>query len=853
MEAEETAETDSAVVERFLEEEMKKSYIDYSMSVIVQRALPDIKDGLKPVHRRIIYSMHESGSTPDKPFKKSARIVGDVLGKYHPHGDTAVYDSLVRMAQNFSLRYPLINGQGNFGSVDGDNAAAMRYTESKMAKIASELIEDIGKDTVDFMSNYDGTLNEPKVLPTKIPNLLINGSSGIAVGMATNIPPHNLTEVIDGLVAQIDDPEISLLKMIEIIKGPDFPTGGIIYGKAGMVSAYTCGRGIIRVRSKVRTEEMPNDRKRLVVTEIPYQVNKSNLIESIANLVKDKKTEGISDLRDESDREGMRIVIELKRDANEEIVLNQLFAHTPMESTFGINNLALVDNQPKLLSLKHMLQYFIDHRTEVIRRRTLFELDKAEKRLHILEGLLIALKNIDAIIALLKKSASVEEARNSLMSEFELTEVQAKAILDMRLQKLTSLETEKIKNEHDELIETIKRLNEILASEENILEVVKEELLDIRTKYGDERRTEIIEEVVDLDIEDLIEEEEVVVTITNTGYVKRLPINTYRSQRRGGKGLRGHQIKEEDFIVDLFITSTHSFILYFTNRGKVFWLKAYKIPEGGRYSKGKPIVNLLPRLEDGERVQAMIPIREFSEGNYIVFATRFGVIKKTELVAYSHPRADGIWAIKLDPEDELVNVRLSDGSKDILIATSGGLANRFHETEARDQGRFTRGVRGIRLKQDDKVIGMSVLEEDSILLTITENGYGKRSKLSDYSCTHRGSQGVKNQIITEKTGRVVAVRGVEEGEELIVTSQQGMIIRIPIKDISILGRATQGVRIMNLNEGDRVVAVAKLAQIDNGDNDEDSPEACAADIPVEKETEENKDEIPEEPLNDQKE
>jgi len=670
-------------------------------------------------------------------------------------------------------------------------------------------------------------LNEPKILPAKLPNLLINGSSGIAVGMATNIPPHNLSEVVDGIIAQIDNPSITLAELIEIVKGPDFPTGGIIYGIGGIVSAYTCGRGLVRVRSRVTTEDMEKDRKRLVITEIPYQVNKSNLIESIANMVKEKKVEGIADLRDESDRMGLRIVLELKRDANEEIVLNQLFAHTPMETTFGIINIALVDNQPKTLTLKQMLQYFISHRKEVIRRRTIFELDKAEKRLHILEGLLIALNNIDEVIKLIRGSASVEEARTGLMARFNLSVEQAKAILDMRLQKLTSLESDKIKEEHDELIERIKRYKDILADESIIFNLIKEELTEIKSKYGDSRRTEIITEAVDLEIEDLIVDEEVVVTITNTGYVKRLPINTYRSQRRGGKGLRGHAIKEEDYVTDLFVTSTHSYILFFTSRGKVFWLKAYRIPEGGRYSKGKPIVNLLPRLEEDERIKAMIPVGEFDDRHFLVFATRNGVIKKTGLISYSHPRTDGIWAIKLDDDDELVNVRLSDGTTDVLIATAGGLANRFREIEVREQGRYTRGVRGIRLKEGDKVIGMSILSEDSVVLTVTENGYGKRSKLSDYSRTHRGSQGVKNLKYTDKTGRVVAVRGVEEDEELIITSQNGMIIRIPIRGISLLGRATQGVRIMNLNEGDRVVAVAKLARIDedNGLNDDDI--ACA--------------------------
>jgi DNA gyrase subunit A len=808
--APEPTEEEHNIVERYLEDEMKTSYMDYSMSVIVQRALPDVRDGLKPVHRRILYAMHEAGMSASKPFKKSARIVGDVLGKYHPHGDTAVYDAIVRMAQDFSLRYPLVDGQGNFGSVDGDSAAAMRYTESRMAKIAEEMITDIDKDTIDFVPNYDASLKEPTVLPAKLPNMLINGASGIAVGMATNIAPHNLTAFIDGIIAIIDHPEINTLDLMEIIKGPDFPTGGIIYGAQGIASAYHSGRGLVRVRGRAEIEEMKHDKKRIVVSEIPYQVNKANLIENIATLVRDKRIEGITDLRDESDREGMRIVIELRRDANDEVILNQLYKMTAFESTFGINNLALVKNQPKLLPLKDTLVYFIEHRQEVIRRRTEFELAKAEARVHILEGLLIALDALDEVITLIRGSNTVEDARIGLMEKFSLSEEQAKAILEMRLQKLTSMESSKIQAEHDELLIKIEELKGILASEEKILEIIKDESLELKNKYGDERRTEIIEAGEEIEIEDLIPVENVVITITNTGYIKRLPVDTYQQQHRGGKGLIGIRTKEEDYVVDLFITSTHNFILFFTNKGRVYWLKAYKIPMGDRYAKGKPIINLLPRLAEDETIQTMIPISEFDNQHFLVFVTQNGYIKKTVLSAYSRPRADGIWAIRLEEKDELIDVKLTDGTQEIMIASANGQANRFEETEVRRMGRYARGVIGLRLKKDDKVIGMAVAGPDSILLTLKENGYGKRSRVKDYRKTHRGSKGVINIKTQAPIGKVVTIQIVKGDNELIVTSEKGMVIRIPVKGIRVIGRATKGVRIMNLKEDDRVVAVARV-------------------------------------------
>lgn len=798
------------MLKRYIEEEMKKSYIDYAMSVIVGRALPDVRDGLKPVHRRILYSMYESGFTSNKPYKKSARIVGDVLGKYHPHGDAAVYDAMVRMAQHFSLRYPLIDGHGNFGSVDGDNPAAMRYTESRVAKIAEEMLEDLQKDTVDFMPNYDASLKEPKVLPSKLPNLLINGSSGIAVGMATNIPPHNLSEVVDGIVALIGNPDIGIRELMEYIKAPDFPTGGVIYGINGVLQAYTTGRGHIRVRPKLKIEEMKGDKKRIIVYELPYLTNKAKLLESIASLVKDKKIEGITDLRDESDREGMRIVIELRRDVSPDIVLNLLYKHTSMETTFGVINLALVNNQPKVLTLKETINYFVEHRKEIVRRRAKFDLDKAIFRAHILEGLITALDNIDKVISLIRKAKNIDEAKDFLVSNFEFSEGQSKAILEMRLQKLTSIEIENARSELVEVRKKIEELKSILESEEKILDIIKEEVLTLKKKYGDKRRTEIIENEEEIDIEDLIPIEDVVITITNDGYIKRIPIDTYRMQKRGGKGLKGMKTKEEDFVKDVFVTSTHDYILFFTNKGKVYWLKAYKIPEGGRHAKGKAIINLLPELEEEESVNSAIPVKEFDDKHYLVFATKKGIIKKTRLKAYSRPRVTGIKAIVLDDDDELIATKLSDGEHEIILATKNGFANRFHEKDARAMGRVVRGVIGIRLRKGDEVVSMTLVKEDSILLTITENGFGKLSKVSSYRKTNRGSHGVITIKTGERNGKVVVVKEVVEGEELIISSICGMIIRIPVSDIRVQGRATMGVRIMRLSEGDKVCAVGKL-------------------------------------------
>lgn len=800
------------VIHRSIEDEMKTSYIDYAMSVIVGRALPDVRDGLKPVHRRILFAMHEAGITSSKAYKKSARVVGDVLGKYHPHGDLSVYDAMVRMAQDFSLRYMLVDGQGNFGSVDGDSAAAMRYTESRLHKMAEELLEDINKETVDFVPNYDDSLKEPTVLPGKLPNLLINGSSGIAVGMATNMPPHNLSEVVDGICLAIDNPDCEVNDVIEKIKGPDFPTGGIICGINGVISAYTLGRGLVRVRAKTEIEDRKG-KKSIIVSEIPYQVNKSKLLEAIANLVKERKVDGITDLRDESDRKGMRIVIDLRRDAIPDVILKQLYKHTQMQTTFGIINLALVDNQPKVLSLLDMIHHFITHRREVVRRRTQFELAKAEKRAHILEGLIVALDNIDEVIKIIRKSKSVDEAKGLLESKFLISPEQTKAILDMRLQKLTGLERQNIKDESEELKNRIARYREILDNEEEISKIIKAELLEIKNKYGDARRTAIDADAQDdFDIEELIPDEEMVVTITNTGYIKRIPLDTYRTQRRGGVGLKGMETKEEDYVVDLFVTSTHNYILFFSTKGKVYWLKTWKLPAGGRYAKGKAIINLLPRLEKGELINATIPIEEFTAFQFLTFVTKKGVIKKTVLKSYSHPRVTGIIALKLREGDELVETKLTNGRKEIIIATRKGQAVRFHENDVRSMGRTATGVRGVRLKEGDEVVGMSVVEEDSVLLTLTENGYGKRSRVSSYRKTKRGAQGVKNLKTSEKTGKVVAVREVSGDDELIVTSQKGMVIRVPVRGIRIMGRATQGVRVMRLRKGDRVVSVARLAQ-----------------------------------------
>lgn len=795
---------------RDINEEMKRAFIDYSMSVIMSRALPDIRDGLKPVHRRILYAMNEMGMAYEKAYKKSARIVGEVLGKYHPHGDQAVYDSLVRMAQDFSLRYPLIAGQGNFGSVDGDSAAAMRYTETKMAKITKLMLQDIEKETVEWRDNFDGTLKEPEVLPAILPNLLINGSSGIAVGMATNMAPHNLCEVIDGIIRMIDTPEISTTELMDVIRGPDFPTGGIIYGRGGILSAYTTGRGSLIVRAKTSIEE-GEQKNRIIVHELPYQVNKSVLLQTIAELVKDKKIEGISDLRDESDRKGMRIVIELKRDAIDDVVLNQLFEHTELQSSFGVLNLAIVKSEPKVLTLKEILQNYIEYRVEVITRRTTYDLKKAKEKMHILEGLMIALRNIDEVIAIIRNSKEVEEAKDRLMKRFSFSEIQAKAILDMRLQKLVGMEIAAVEKEYKETKELIEQLEALLADHQKILAEVKRELTEIKEKFGDSRRTQIMEGEVGIDIEDLIPQQEVVVTITKDGYIKRIPTETYRTQHRGGKGLIGVRPKEEDFVVDTFITSTHDYLMFFTNHGRVYWLKGYKIPEGDRYAKGKAIINLLPRLEEGETIETAVPIHEFDDQHYLIFATKKGTIKKTVLSAYGNIRVNGIIAVKLEEGDELMGVQLSDGTKTVMIATAGGQACRFNEKELRPMGRATHGVIGIRLKnKNDAVVAMTVVDITGSLFTMTENGFGKRSPIDEYRMTHRGSKGVRTIVTNERNGNVVFVSQVTDDHELIITTEQGMTVRIPVRDIREQGRNTMGVRIMRLNEGDKVVSVTQV-------------------------------------------
>jgi len=801
---------------RAIETEMKRAFIDYSMSVIMSRALPDVRDGLKPVHRRILYAMNDMGMVSEKPFKKSARVVGETLGKYHPHGDQAVYDSLVRMAQDFSLRYPLIEGQGNFGSIDGDSAAAMRYTESRMAKITKYILKDIEKDTIQWVDNFDGSLKEPVMLPSVLPNLLINGVSGIAVGMATNMPPHNLSEIVDGIIATIDNPDISINELIDIIKGPDFPTKGIIYGKTGIFNAFSTGRGLLKVRARTNIEGI--DKKKIIITELPYQVNKSKLLKNIADLVKNKKIEGISDLRDESDRKGMRIVIYLKKDAIEDVVLNLLYGHTDLQTTFGVLNLAIVKGEPKILNLKELICNYIEYRLEIITSRTNFDLNKAKEKIHILEGFIIALNNIDEVIKIIRGSKTVDDAKNNLIEKFSFTIEQVKAILDMRLQKLTGMEIEKVKEEFEQINKLIRELEELLSNKKNILNVIKEELCELKDKFGDERRTEIIEGEIDIEMEDLIPVQEVVVIITDSGYIKRVPTETYRTQHRGGKGLIGMRTKEEDIVVDSFITSTHDYIMFFTNYGKVFWLKGYRIPEGGRHHKGKAIINLLPRLEEGEYVETAIPIKEFDDNHFLIFSTLKGVIKKTVLSAYSNIRINGILALNLDKDDELVSTKLSDGNKDIIIVTANGQACRFNEKEIRPIGRVTRGVKGITLKKNDIVVSMDVVSEKGNLLTITENGYGKRSPINSYRKTHRGSKGVRTIITNERNGKVLYVREVTDDDELILASKDGMLVRIPVKDIRTQGRNTMGVTIMKLNKDDKVVSVAKIMQNNHDSN-----------------------------------
>lgn len=793
-----------------LEEEMKSSYIDYAMSVIVARALPDVRDGLKPVHRRVLYGMHELGMFHNKPYKKSARIVGEVLGKYHPHGDTAVYDTMVRMVQDFSLRYPLVDGQGNFGSVDGDSPAAMRYTEARLARISDEVLRDLDKNTVDFVPNFDDSLQEPVVMPSYLPNLLINGSSGIAVGMATNIPPHNLGEVVDGLITLIKNPNVTIEKLMKNITAPDFPTGGIIYGYAGVKEAFLNGRGRIIVRAKANIETQKSGREHIILTELPYQVNKANLIEKIADLVRAGKINDISNIRDESDRDGLRVVIELKKDAQPAIVLNQLFVHTQMQTTFGVIMLALVHGVPKVLNLKEILQHFLDHRMEVLVRRTKFELDAAEKRAHILEGYIIALDNIDAVIQTIKKSKDVETAKQNLMKKFKLSEIQAKAILDMRLQRLTGLERQKIEDEYKETIKLIEKLKGILKSEEQRKIIITEELQEIRKKYADERRTEIVYDYEDFSLEDIIAEEDVVVTISHNGFIKRFPVSGYRKQGRGGKGVTGAGTKEDDFIEHMFIASTHQYILFFTDKGKVYWLKVHEIPEGGRAARGRSILNLLQKDKD-ESITAFVTVKEFRDDNYLIMATEQGTIKKTVLSAYGNVRKGGIFAINLKKGDRLIEVKMTDGSNDIMIGTRNGFAVRFNEKDVRDMGRTATGVRGVRLGKGDKVVGLLVIKRQGIsILVVTEKGFGKRSDINDYRITRRGGKGVITVKTSDKVGKLIAMMEVNDNDELVIISTKGMVIRQSVKDIRIMGRATQGVRVIRLKEADSIADIAKV-------------------------------------------
>ncbi len=796
----------------YIEEEMRESFMAYAMSVIISRALPDVRDGLKPVHRRVLYAMYDVGNTSDKAYKKSARLVGDIMGKYHPHGDTAIYDTIVRMAQDFNMRYPMVDGQGNFGSIDGDNPAAMRYTEIRMTPLAEEMLADIEKETVDFIPNYDDTLREPAVLPSRIPNLLINGAAGIAVGMATNIPPHNLSEVIDGLVALVENPEMTIQQLMKYIPGPDFPTAGFIHGKEPIIQAYKEGKGIIQMRGKAFTETVKRTGKeQIIISEIPYMVNKKRLIEQIAELVNEKKIEGIADIRDESDREGMRVVIELKRDAVAEIIINQLHKHTQLQDSFGMNMLAIVDGRPKLLNLKEALKCFLEHRKEVVTRRTAYDLRKAEERLHILEGYRIALDNLDAVIALIRSSADPRVAKEGLMTNFSLSEIQAQAILDLRLQRLTGLERGKIMDEHRETLELIAKLRAILANEKEIYKIIIEELREIKKKYGDERRTQIVDRTEDISIEDMIVDEDMAVTISHDGYIKRNPVSLYRAQRRGGKGKIGTTTKEEDFVEYLFIASMHSYILFFTTIGKVYWIKVHELPQASRAARGKPIVNLL-NLQPGEKVSAFLSVREFQEGRHIVFATKNGLVKKTELMAYANPRASGIRAIGLEDGDEVIGVRLTDGQQELILSTADGQSIRFKEEQVRPTGRGTFGVVGMKLDEDDKVVSMEILTLGFDILTVSEGGYGKRTEMAEYRLQSRGGKGIITMKTTDKTGRVIGVQQVTEEDQLMLISNKGKIIRLRIKDIRVIGRNTQGVRLIELEEGERVVSLARLAE-----------------------------------------
>lgn len=793
-----------------IEEEMRRSYMDYAMSVIVGRALPDVRDGLKPVHRKILYGMYEQNLAPNRPHRKSARVVGDVMGKYHPHGDQAIYDTLVRMAQDFSYRYELVDGHGNFGSIDGDSAAAMRYTEARLSQISMEMLRDIDKNTVDFVPNYDESLQEPSVLPARFPHLLANGSSGIAVGMSTNIPPHNLGEVIDATVAAIKNPDIESRDLMKFIKGPDFPTGGMVMGLEGLREAYETGRGVVRVRGKAHIEQNKAGRSSIVITEIPYQVNKSRLTERIAELVREKKISGISDLRDESDRTGMRLVVELRKDGAPQVVLNQLYKHTQLQDSFGIIMIALVGGVPRTLNLREMLAGYIEHQVEVVTRRTRFDLDKAEKRAHILEGLLIALSHLDEVIELIKKSRTVDDARKGLMKTFKLSQEQAQAILDMRLQRLTGLEREKVKTEHAEVKKEIARLKEILADEAKLKAIIIEELQAIKKRFADPRRTEIVPDIEDLEIEDLIAEEEVVVTITHSGYVKRLPITTYRTQKRGGRGVMGMNLKEGDFVEHLFVASTHHYIHFFSNLGKAYRLKVYELPEGSRAARGQALVNLLP-LASGEKICSVIATRDYNEEAFLVMATRNGTIKKTPFKSYDSPRTGGLIAISLVEGDEVIDTRLTGGENDLVMVTRGGQAIRFSEEDCRPMGRDTRGVKGMNLGAGDEVIAMGIATEDADLFVITEQGYGKRTAISRYPKHRRGGKGVRTISFVDGKGLLVGARVVKENQELMAVSVEGVVIRMAIDDISRMGRATQGVRVMKMGPDDRVASIAQLA------------------------------------------
>ncbi len=808
------------IIPVYLEEEIKESYLDYSMSVIVARALPDVRDGMKPVHRRVLYGMHELSLRPNSAYKKSARLVGEVLGKYHPHGDLAVYETIVRMAQDFSLRYPLVDGQGNFGSVDGDSPAAMRYTEVRMTHIAEEALRDLEKETVEWNSNFDDTLKEPSVLPTVLPNLLVNGSSGIAVGMATNIPPHNLGEVIDALIALIGDPEIKIEKLMKHVKGPDFPTAGIIYGREGIDEAYRTGRGRIIVRARTVLEEVRGGRQNIIVTELPYQVNKANLHEKIDELVRDKKVEGIRDTRDESDRDGMRLVLELKGDANPEIILNNLYKHTQMQITFGTIMLALVKGEPKVLNLKEILQAFVDFRHEVVVRRTKFELDKAEKRAHILEGLRICINNIDEIVAIIKKAKDPNTAKEALMKRFKLSEIQAQAILDMRLQRLTGLERDKIEAEYREVLKLIKELKEMLANKAKRMDLIAKELKELKANYADERRTEIVSETTEFKMEDMIAEEEVVITISHTGFIKRFPVSRYRRQSRGGRGVTGAKTSEQDWVEHLFIASTHHYVMFFTDKGHCYWLKVYDIPAASKDSKGRAIVNLLS-ISKEEKIAAFVAVKEFSENQFVAFATKKGVVKKTSLDAFSNPRKAGISAISIDADDELISAMITDGSMDLMLGTHNGMAIRFHENEVREMGRTAGGVKGISLDDKDYAVGMIELKREGTILVVSENGYGKRTESKDYKVQHRGGSGLITLKVTDKVGYMVSIKEVVDEDDLMIITAKGVVIRQKVKDINVISRNTQGVRLIRLDSGDRIASVARVVAEDEDEGGEE--------------------------------